>query len=106
MFIDHLKSFSALVAVCLAIFPASAFLDTGHTQVKTISTPSGVEESKITIKDSGGPPLPDSIRLGEDAYRAAPVLVPGSSWLAYVSQSAIGSWIGSYAPMAFQTIDR
>ena len=96
----------ALVAVCLAIFPASAFLDTGHTQVKTISIPSAAEESKITIKDSWGPPLPGSIRLGEEAYRTPPETVLPSGWLAYVSQSAIGSWIGSYAPMAFQTIDR
>jgi hypothetical protein len=106
MFIDHLKSFSALVAACLLVVPAAAFLDPAQVRTKTINIPNGMEESMITIKDSWGPPLPDSIRLGEDAYRAAPVLVPGSSWLAYVSQSAIGSWIGSYAPMAFQTIDR
>ena len=95
-----------LLVACLLVVPAAAFLDPAQVRTNTINIPSGMEESKITIKDSGGPPLPDSIRLGEDAYRAAPVLVPGSSWLAYVSQSAIGSWIGSYAPMAFQTIDR
>ena len=95
-----------LLVACLIVFPAAAFLDTSQVRTNTINIPNGMEESKITIKDSGGPPLPDSIRLGEDAYRPRPVIVIPQGWLAYVSQSAIGSWIGSYAPMAFQTIDR
>jgi len=95
-----------LLIACLIVFPAAAFLDPAQVRTNTINIPSGMEESKITIKDSGGPPLPDSIRLGEEAYRTPPETVLPSGWLAYVSQSAIGSWIGSYAPMAFQTIDR
>ena len=101
-----MKPLLALVAACLLVVPAAAFLDPAQVQTKTINIPNGMEESMITIKDSGGPPLPDSIRLGEDAYRAAPVLVPGSSWLAYVSQSAIGSWMGNCEALAFQNIDR
>ena len=101
-----MKPLLALVAVCLAIFPASAFLDTGHTQVKTISIPSGTEESMITIKDSWGPPMPDSIRLGEEAYRTPPETVLPSGWLAYVAQGVMGSWVGNCEALAFQNIDR
>jgi hypothetical protein len=65
-----------------------------------------VEESKVTIKDSWDHPDLGRLRTEDNVYRDAPVLVPGSSWLSFISQSAIGSWNGSYAPMAFQTIDR
>ena len=75
-------------------------------QKKSIHTAGIVEESKITIKDSWDHPDLGRLRTGDNVYRNAPVLAPGSSWLAYVSQSVIGSWNGSYAPMAFQTIDR
>ena len=79
-------------------------VDTIHT--KSIHMAGIVEESKITIKDSWASPCPDSIRLRDDAYRTPPEVVLPMGWLAYVSQSVIGSWNGSYAPMAFQTIDR
>ena len=73
---------------------------------KSIHIQNVVEESKITIKDSWDHPDIGRLQTGDNVYRTAPVIVPGSSWLSYVSQSAIGSWNGSYAPMAFQTIDR
>ena len=73
---------------------------------KSIHIQNAMEESKITIKDSWDHPDLGRLRTGDNVYRNAPVLVPGSSWLSFVSQSVIGSWIGSYAPMAFQTIDR
>jgi hypothetical protein len=73
---------------------------------KSLHIQNAVEESKITIKDSWGPPLPDSIRLGEEAYRTPPETVLPSGWLAYVSQSAIGSWTGNCQALAFQNIDR
>ena len=79
-------------------------VDTIHT--KSIHMAGIVEESKITIKDSWEPPCPDSIRLGDEAYRTPQAVVLPMGWLAYVSQSVIGSWNGSYAPMAFQMIDR
>lgn len=106
MFIDHLKSFSALVAACILVFPAAAFLDPAQVQTKTINIPNGMEESKITIKDSWGPPLPDSVRLGEDAYRPRPVIVIPQGWLAYVAQGVMGSWVGNCRALAIQNVDR
>lgn len=79
-------------------------IDTIHT--KSIHMAGIVEESKITIKDSWAPPCPDSVRLGDNAYLAPPEAVLPMGWLAYVSQGVMGNWNGSYAPMAFQTIDR
>ena len=73
---------------------------------KSLHSRNVIDESKITIKQSWDHPDLGRLRTGDNVYRDAPVLVPGSSWLAYVSQSVIGSWNGSYAPMAFQTIDR
>ena len=73
---------------------------------KSIHIQNAMEESKITIKQSWDHPDLGRLRTGGNVYRDAPVLVPGASWLAYVAQGVIGSWNGSYAPMAFQTIDR
>ena len=75
-------------------------------QKKSIHMAGIVEESKITIKDSWASPCPDSIRLRDDVYRTPPEVVLPMGWLAYVAQGVMGSWNGSYAPMAFQTIDR
>jgi hypothetical protein len=69
---------------------------------KSIHIQNAMEESKITIKDSWDHPDLERLRMGGDVYRDAPVLVPGSTWLSFISQSAIGSWNGSYAPMAIK----
>ena len=73
---------------------------------KSIHIQNAMEESKITIKQSWASPCPDSVRLGDNAYLAPPEVVLPMGWLAYVSQGVMGNWNGSYAPMAFQTIDR
>jgi len=65
-----------------------------------------VEESKITIKYSWDHPDLGRLQTGDSVYRGVPVIVPGSSWLAYVSQSAIGSWMGNCRALAIQNIDR
>ena len=75
-------------------------------RVESIHIQNAVEESKITIKQSWDHPDLGRLQTGDNVYRGVPVLVSGSSWLAYMSQSAIGNWNGSYAPIAFQTIDR
>ena len=95
---------SALLLICIPIFAQDLPVDI--VREKSIHIQNVVEESKITIKDSWDHPDIGRLQTGDNVYRAAPVIVPGSSWLSYVSQSAIGSWNGSYAPMAFQTIDR
>ena len=95
---------SALLLICIPIFAQD--LPVGIVREKSIHIQNVVEESKITIKDSWDHPDIGRLQTGYNVYRTAPVIVPGSSWLSYVSQSAIGSWNGSYAPMAFQTIDR
>lgn len=95
-----------LLVACLLVFPAAAFLDPAQVQTKTINIPSGMEESMITIKDSWGPPIPDSIRLGEDAYRPPPENALPAGWLAYVAQGVLGSWMGNCEALAFQNIDR
>jgi hypothetical protein len=104
------RGLAALHVIGLLIFlSAPSFsqdLPVDIVREKSLHSKNVVEESRITIKQSWDHPDWGKLRTGTDVYRAAPALVPGSSWLAYVSQSAIGSWIGSYAPMAFQTIDR
>ena len=75
-------------------------------RVESIHIQNAMEESKITIKQSWASPCPDSVRLGDNAYLAPPEVVLPMGWLAYVSQGAIGSWIGSCEALAFQTIDR
>lgn len=101
-----MKPLLALVAACILVFPAAAFLDTAQVRTNTINIPTAAEESKITIKDSCGPTLPDSIRLGDDAYRPPPEIVLPSGWLAYVAQGVMGSWVGNCEALAFQNIDR
>lgn len=94
----------ALLLTCIPIFAQDLPVDT--IQKKSIHMAGIVEDSKITIKDSWAPPCPGSVRLGDEAYRTPPEVVLPVGWLAYVAQGAMGSWNGSYAPMAFQTIDR
>ena len=96
-----------MILVLLLLIPAAAQdLPVSTVQEKSIHIQNAMEESKITIKDSWDHPDLGRLRTGDNVYREAPVLAPGSSWLSFISQSAIGSWNGSYAPMAFQTIDR
>ncbi len=95
---------SALLLICIPTFAQDLPVDI--VREKSIHIQNVVEESKITIKQSWDHPDLGRLRTGDNVYRNAPVLAPGSSWLSYVSQSVIGSWNGSYAPMAFQTIDR
>ena len=105
-----MKLLLTFVTACLFLFPVSLsqndFLDPDQIQEKSIHIQTALEESKVTIKDSWDHPDLGRLRMGGDVYRDAPVLVPGSTWLSFISQSAIGSWNGSYAPMAIQTIDR
>ena len=105
-----MKLLLTFVTACLFLFPVSLsqndFLDPDQIQEKSIHIQTALEESKVTIKDSWDHPDLGRLRMGGDVYRNAPVLAPGSSWLAYVAQGAIGSWIGSCEALAFQTIDR
>ncbi len=94
----------ALLLICIPIFAQDLPVDI--VREKSLHTQNAVEESKITIKQYWDHPDLGRLQTGDDVYRETPVFVPGSSWLAYVSQSAFGSWNGSFAPMAFQTIDR
>ena len=94
----------ALLLVCTPTFSQNLPVDI--VREMSLHSQNVVEESRITIMQSWDHPDLGRLRTGADVYRGTPAFVPGSSWLAYVSQSAIGSWIGSYAPMAFQTIDR
>jgi len=92
-----------LILVLLVLIPAVAQdLPVSTIQEKSIHIQNAMEESKITIKDSWDHPDLERLRMGGDVYRDAPVLVPGSTWLSFISQSAIGSWNGSYAPMAIK----
>ena len=96
-----------MILVLLLLIPAAAQdLPVSTIQERSIHIQNAMEESKITIKDSWDHPDLGRLRTGDNVYRNAPVLAPGSSWLAYVAQGAIGSWIGSCEALAFQTIDR
>lgn len=94
----------ALLLAGIPIFAQDLPIDTIHT--KSIHMAGIVEESKVTIKDSWDHPDLGRLRTEDNVYRDAPVLVPGSSWLAYVAQGVMGNWIGSCKALAFQTIDR
>ena len=96
-----------MILVLLLLIPAAAQdLPVSTIQERSIHIQTAMEESKITIKYSWDHPDLGRLQTGDSVYRGVPVIVPGSSWLAYVAQGVIGSWNGSYAPMAFQTIDR
>ena len=98
-----------MIGALLIFLSAPSFsqdLPVDTIQKKSIHMAGIVEESKITIKYSWDHPDLGRLQTGDSVYRGVPVIVPGSSWLAYVAQGVIGSWNGSYAPMAFQTIDR
>jgi hypothetical protein len=104
------RGLAALLVIGLLIFlSAPSFsqdLPVDIVREKFLHTQNAVEESKITIKDSWGTTLPDSIRLGDDAYRPPPEIVLPSGWLAYVAQGVMGSWVGNCEALAFQNIDR